>query len=302
MNSIRPCRSSLGTLLLASLAFILITVCSKAGNAAELKPNAVIALEFPELPPTYFAQKTHNNEPPRLSAQLPEDYTADRKFPLFVFLDGGNGGAGGDASFARRVVGPRGFIAVNLPLFKEPKAAAPTIPGLNRSLGDLVHPGDAAVLASSYRVMLEKLAQAVPNIATEGSTLGGFSNGAHATSVLAAARDEFLLQHFTSFVLLEGGIGLALNPTALSDPAMKGHRFLVLFGDHDKNPETQAQREKFSAPILALIEQQAKAAQLDLTSIIMTGYGHEQPPEYLKLIGAWTRGEKLPELPFDNRK
>ena len=72
--------------------------------------------------------------------------------------------------------------------------------------------------------------------------------------------------------------------------------FLVLFGDHDKDPNLQTQRMLKAIPMVQLMEQQAQAAQLDFTHVVMHGYGHEQPPGYLKLIGAWVRGEKLPEV------
>ena len=282
-------------LTLLAVLLLLVPLAVLRADPAELAPNAKVTLEFPELPATYFAQQTHKERVPMLSAQLPENYAADKTFPLFVFIDGGNGGAGGNASFERRIIGSRDFIAVNLPLFKDAKAKPPTLPGVSANIGYMINSDDATVLGSSYRVMLEKLAQTIPNIAVERSTMGGFSNGAHATSVLAAAKDEFILKHFTAFVLLEGGIGFALNPTALQDPAMKGHRFIVLFGDTDKDPKQRVQRKLVGGPMIQLIEQQARTAGLDLMHIVMRGHGHEQPTEYLKMIGAWTRGETLPE-------
>jgi len=286
--------------LLTALLFAPFAVLHAA--PIKLEPDAKLTLEFPDLPATYYEQKTGKKTVPVLSAQLPENYAAGKTFPLFVFIDGGNGGPGGNASFARRIIGPRDFIAVNLPLFKDAKAKAPTLPGVPMNLGGLINSNDAAVLGSSYRVMLEKLAQTIPNIATERSTLGGFSNGAHATSVLVSAKDEFILGHFTGFVLLEGGIGFVLNPTVLQDAAMKGHRFILLLGDTQKDPLEQGLRTLFLGPKIQALEQQAKEAQIDLTSVIMHGRGHEQPPEYLKLIGAWTRGETLPEIPVSSAK
>jgi len=277
-------------------ALLLIPLAPLHADPPKLEPDAKLTLEFPELPATYFEQKTGKKTVPMLSAQLPENYSADKTSPLFVFIDGGNGGTGGNAAFARRIIGPRDFIAVNLPLFKDAKAKPPVMPDVPMNLGYMVNSNDSAVLGSSYRVMLEKLVQTIPNIATERSTMGGFSNGAHATSVLTAAKDDFILKHFTSFVLLEGGIGFALNPTVLQDPAMKGHRFILLLGDTQKDPLQQGLRTLFLEPKIQMLEQQAKDAQIDLTSVVMRGHGHEQPAEYLKVIGAWARGEKLPEV------
>ena len=273
------------------VSLILASTAALHADPAKLEPSAELTLEFPDLPATYYEQKTGKKTVPLLSAQLPENYAADQAFPLFVFIEGGNGGAGSNASFARRIIGARDFIAVNLPLFNNAEAKPPTLRGVSAKRGSMINSNDAAVLSSSYRVMLEKLARTIPNIATVRSTLGGFSNGAHATSVLAAAKDDYILGHFTAFFLLEGGVGFALNPSALRAPALRGHRFIVLFGDTDKDPKQQIQRTLVAGPIIQLICQQAHAAGLDLTHIVMRGHGHEQPAEYLKVIGAWTRGE-----------
>jgi len=40
----------------------------------------------------------------------------------------------------------------------------------------------------------------------------------------------------------------------------------------------------------------AQERQLDFTSIMMRGAGHEMPTKYALQLGQWMRGEKLPEL------
>lgn len=39
----------------------------------------------------------------------------------------------------------------------------------------------------------------------------------------------------------------------------------------------------------------AKERQLDFTSVVMRGAGHEMPPKYAAMIGQWTLGERLLE-------
>ena len=287
---------SVGHALLCIIALMLGMSGELRAEPIKLVPNAQFTLEFPELPATYYQQITGKQTVPQLSVQLPEDYATGKTFPLFVFIDGGNGGAGANVAFTRRIIGPRGFIAVNLPLFKDPKAKPPMLPGVTLNMSYLVNSNDATVLSSSYQTMLEKLGQTVPNIATERSTFGGFSNGAHATSVLAAAKNAYILQHFSAFILMEGGIGFALNPSAMSAPELKGHRFLVLFGDTEKKLKDRLQRNLVAVPLIKLVEHKARSAGIDLTHITMSGYGHEEPPAYLQLIGAWVRGETLPEV------
>ena len=289
-------RLSVGHALSCLTALMLAMTGTLHAEPVKLEPNAQFTLDFPELPATYYQQKTGKQTVPQLSVQLPEDYAAGKTFPLFVFIDGGNGGAGANVAFTRRIIGPRGFIAVNLPLFKDPKAKPPVLPGVTLNMGSLVNSNDASVLSTSYQAMLEKLAQTVPNIATERSTLGGFSNGAHATSVLAASKDAYILKHFSAFILMEGGIGFALNPSAMGEPALQGHRFLVLYGDTEKKLKNRIQRTLVAVPLIKLVERQARSAGIDLTHLTMSGYGHEEPPPYLELIGAWVRGETLPEV------
>jgi hypothetical protein len=57
--------------------------------AVSLKPGAVIQFSFPELPPTLYAQARNEPGPAMLTAQLPDNYTPEGRWPLFVFVDGG---------------------------------------------------------------------------------------------------------------------------------------------------------------------------------------------------------------------
>src|SRR5438093_13187670 len=89
-----------------------------AANDANLEPNATLTFEFPDLPDTLMTKVSGEKRPARLTAQLPENYSRDGKFPLFVFLTGGGGGRGDAEPSARELVGARDFICVNLPQFK----------------------------------------------------------------------------------------------------------------------------------------------------------------------------------------
>jgi hypothetical protein len=260
-----------------------------------LTPNARIVFEFPDLPETFFSKATHQSVPAMLTAQLPENYSSSERFPLFVFLEGGNGGRG-DSAQGRAIVGPRDFIAVSLPLFRDASGAKPpAIPGVSIDLGSLVNLNDAPVLAKSYRTMLQKLLDTVPNVATERSTFGGFSNGAHATGALLAAKDEFIMGHFKAFCFFEGGLALAQDPGTLGQSALRDSRFITIFGDSDSDPNLQMQRQLLAVPLLKKLEETAVGAHLDFTRVVMRGYGHTMPAEYKKLLGQWVRGEKLAE-------
>ena len=68
--------------------------------------------------------------------------------------------------------------------------------------------------------MLQKLLDTLPTIPPQYSTLVGFSNATNTTAVLQAGQDEFILRHFDSFFLIEGGFG-PLNANILQKSAMK---------------------------------------------------------------------------------
>jgi len=262
-------------------AALVFTAAAHGADQAKLEPNATLSFEFPDLPDTLATKMTGDKQPARLTAELPENYSSDEKFPLFIFLHGGHGGHGKPHPVTREIAGKRDFICVTLPLFKR---------AFDTNEGALVSMDDFQTVGHAYRIMLQKLLDAVPNITPERSALGGFSNGAHTTAMLLAGQDEFILRNFRSFFFVEGASPLAAN--VLQKLAMKRNRFLVLFGDQSKGEPVR------EALILVSrsLEYSAQERQLDFTSIVMRGAGHEMPPKYAAQIGRWVRGEKFPEL------
>ena len=260
---------------------LVFTVSAYGADGVKLEPNATLSFEFPDLSDTLATMITGEKQTARLTAELPENYSSDGKFPLFIFLHGGHGGHGKPHPVTREIAGKRDFICVTLPLFKRT---------FDTNEGALVSMDDFDTVSRAYRNMLQKLLDGVPNVTPERSALGGFSNGAHTTAVLLAGQDEFILRHFRSFFFVEGGSPLAAN--VLQKLAMKRNRFLVLFGDQLKGDPVH------EALILVgrSLEYSAQERQLDFTSIVMRGAGHEMPPQYATQIGQWVRGEKLPEL------
>jgi hypothetical protein len=95
------------------LTGLLLAACTSQGNELKLEPNAILHFAFPELPDTLYAKANGNHQPPLLTAQLPNNYATGANFPLFVFLNGGNGGPT-DSPVGREIVGQRDFICVVL--------------------------------------------------------------------------------------------------------------------------------------------------------------------------------------------
>lgn len=250
-------------------------------DAVKLDPDATFRLEFPDLPNTLETLASGERQPARLTATLPSNYSRDGKFPVFIFLDGDKGGRGDGLPIPARMVVPRDFICVALPLFKR---------AYKKDDSALVTMEDYETASHAYRLMLQRLFDVVPNTTPERSALGGFSNGGHTVAVLLAGHDTFILQHFQAFYFVEGGFG-PLAAHVLQEPAMKSCRFLLLRGDR---AEAKPEPKKHLARALEYL---AEEHHVDFTSIVMRGYGHELPKEYLSVLGQWVRGEKLSEAP-----
>jgi hypothetical protein len=291
--------------LTAGLA-ALILVTASLGAAEELHPGDSIRLEFPDLPPTFLAMKTGQPIVPQLTVRLPEDYVPSRRFPLFVFIQGGDGGRG-DAD-VRQYIGDRGFITANLPLFVKSLTPPPTAVVIPEDLLHTFSPEDAAdlkalaqvqipgivsaddapVLTSSWAAMLQKLNARIPNIDPEQSVIAGFSNGGHAIGYVLAGRDPFLRRNFHSFAMIEGGVGAMLDGNAWLTPDLAGSRILVMFSDSGKNEGPQA--EKFRPLVLKIVKrfiEQATERRLDSTLEVMSGAGHMFPPDYQTWFKTW---------------
>lgn len=247
----------------------------------KLEADARWQLEFAELPDTLATLASGERQPARLTVRLPATYSREGKFPLFVFLNGGDGGRGDTLPLDRKTVGANDFICVNLPLFKRV---------FSKDDGGLVTVDDFGAVSRAYRTMLQRLLDTVPNIIPERSTLGGFSNGAPTVALLLAGHDDFVLRHFCASYFVEGGTPLVAN--ALHRAGMKHCRFLLLRGDRS---EAEPERQAF-LHVTRTLEFLAKEHALDFTFVVMRDTGHALPPKYQTLLGQWVRGEKLADI------
>lgn len=268
------------------IAFLgLLSLSTWSLPAAEPTANARLSLDFPQLPNTLAGMVSGKPRPARLSAILPRNYSKAGKHPVFVYLKGGSGDPEDGGEMAREIIGTDDFIAVQMPLFKKSQPKGKTLP---------VTLEDLSVVSNAYRTMLEKLAEAVPNIDWEKSVMGGHSNGAHTLSVLLAAKDEFILSRFRAFWLHEGGF--TLLPGALP---LKDSRLLLLVADDGMTAGSEYR--KLMLDQVSLIERQAKLMKADLQTVVMRGYGHDVPPEYMRNVRQFARGEPLEDIPASEK-
>jgi hypothetical protein len=148
-------------------------------------PGASLKFDFPELTVDRYGAMA------ACHLTLPAAYDAKRKYPLVVWLGGGEGGNTPNKSFL-----PEGdFILVGLPY---PKGAN------NPAQANMV--GDYAKVWTYHRFMLDEIAQLIPNIDKSHSIIAGFSNGGHAIDgMLRLSGKPKLTDYFSVFIFADGG-------------------------------------------------------------------------------------------------
>ncbi len=244
---------------------------------AELKANAVLEFVFPELPETLYSRHSDDRVPPSMAVQLPADYRRGKAFPLFVFLEGGRGAPGDRSGLARvrRICGARGHIAVTLPLFKKELDSEEIHGGLLIGACD-----DLPLISRCYRKMLGKLKSALPDIDWQRSALGGFSNGAHSTAMLLCAVDRFILSHFGSFYLIEGGLYLS----SLHKRRLREKNILFMYGGA---PSDSAGSRRRRLRMIKAICAAVFARNPMVTVLEMKGVGHRFAPRHMPMVRKW---------------
>ena len=240
---------SAGTLLLHGETK---TASSAEGDAKE------ITWSFKRLPATMNMKITNKQEVSKATAYFPPGYTLDKKWPLVVLINGSEGGAGKDTSFARSVVGDQDFICVDMPSYKEHVEPLKDDDSNRWMPRQYIAPTEGAYIWKSYRVMLEKIFSEIPNIDRNKTFFGGFSNGANTTAALLSCPEsasEFLT-YFRHLILVEGAD--ELRPAV----PLTGVPFLVLRGSDSGN-------------LLQEPKNTLASAHADWEEFVMQGVAHE---------------------------
>lgn len=211
---------------------------------------------------------TGRGNQPMMTVHLPKNYDADHKFPLLIFLAGGTGGVGDQIGQPLAISENKDFITVNLPLFREAEA-------VKRQTGIFLQHADAQFAWQSYKKMLAKLGEIVPNIDCAHRIIGGFSNGAHTTGGLIEATEGEAAAYFSAFYLVEGGGGLQRFAS------IKGKPLIILYGA--KNGGAWADR----------MFQAAVADGVNAQVVGMANTGHDFPAVVYPRFRQWLRGPAL---------
>ena len=63
-----------------------------AEEAPQLLPGSTFTVQFPEMPPTFCDLAEKKDVKAQMTVFLPRNYDPQRKHPLFIFLNGSDGG------------------------------------------------------------------------------------------------------------------------------------------------------------------------------------------------------------------
>lgn len=252
-------------------SFTQLASAQDAPRISDLKPGARIILKCPELPQTLYAMQSGKEATTQLYVALPENYSPDRKYPLFVFLYGGHGGPGAGPGRGLEVMDNKDCIFVNLPLFKEKIETDGPFKGL------LISPElDGDVICKAYGAMFKKIYQTIPNIDTGHNIIGGMSNGAHSIVTMFEKGDAYLMGLFQNLILVEGGFNYVKTFSRY-----QGKGILYLYGDYAGQGDWVGKKMREDLPkFMKKFAESAAANKLDATGVVMPNTGHDMPTRF----------------------
>ncbi len=244
----------------------------------DLKPGTMIILKFPELPQTLYAMQSGKEAMTQAYLALPENYSPERKFPLFVFLYGGHGGPGAGPGRGHQIMEKKDCIFVNLPLFKKKINPDGPFKGML-----ITTEQDGETICQAYTAMLKKIYRTIPNIDTEHNIIGGMSNGAHSIVAMFEKGDAYLMGLFQNLILVEGGF-YSIKTYA----RYQGKGILYLYGDYAGQNDWLGKKMREDLPkIVKKLDDAITANQLNATGIVMKDTGHDMPTKFNADVKAW---------------
>jgi predicted esterase len=265
------------------IGIVLFIAVSVSAAGPDVGGVTTIELADDNLPPSLFEMITGADAPPTLSYRLPDNYDLERNYPLVVYVPGYHGGPTGNIGNALKIAGPTDWVVASLPLFKR------SVDRDEIGSGMLVGLSDYSTISESYRILLARLFEAVPNIDPERSAMVGFSNGALTIAVLVSNHDEFVLTRFRNFCLVDHGM---FHLTDLYKSYSRDARYLILSGDDRRDPGRDLKIRGGQ-----LLQDAWRFLGVDLSFRVMTDTGHEFGDREMALVGRWLRGEDSLDSP-----
>ena len=222
---------------------------------ASVAPGASLKFDFPEL------TVDRKGAMAACHLTLPASYETGKKYPLVVWLGGGEGGNTPSKAFL-----PEGdFIVVGLPY---PKGAN------NPAQANMV--GDYAKVWAYQRFMLDEIAKVVPNIDKSHSIIAGFSNGGHAIDgMLRLSSGPKFTDYFGVFIFADGGGTTYTSKGNL--PSLKDKFAYACWGSEKGS----------NKPATSLLPKALKSKGATVVGSEMTGVGHSFAATEHPKIAEW---------------
>jgi hypothetical protein len=222
---------------------------------AQVAPGASLRFDFPEL------TVDRRGALSACHVKLPADYDAAKKYPLVVWLGGGEGGNQPSGAFL-----PAGdFIVVGLPY---PKGAN------NPAQANMV--GDYGKVWTYHRFMLDEIAKVIPNLDKSRSIIAGFSNGGHSIDgMLRLSSGPKLTDYFGIFVFADGGGTTYSSKGNLPD--LKGKFAYACWGSEKGS----------NKPATSQLPKALKAKGATVVGSEMAGVGHAFAPSEYPKVAEW---------------
>ncbi len=186
-------RSALVMLLASSVALPL-----GAADLSSLAPGASATIAYPDLGTPLVGGVAS------VTIGLPANFNRDKSYGIYLWYNGGGGGAGTDDTFSF----PERQICLSLPLFRR-SASDPSPPDLAHETakdpaGLHLEQVDWYKNWIALEAVLADLHKVAPHIDPELSYCGGYSNGGHLVGFMAAHSAAFCSQ-FKGYLFVEGG-------------------------------------------------------------------------------------------------
>ncbi|HOK04279.1 MAG TPA: hypothetical protein P5105_02815 [Victivallales bacterium] len=260
--------------------FVLLFQFCLYGSAQEsnkLSPGQTITIKLDSLPPCLVELKSGKKVEAVMTATLPENYNSEGKFPVLLFLQGGEGGNGGNNNDASFFSDNKDFVALSLPLYKKT---------LNPSGIDIyINQNDFKYLADIYEKAFNLLRKEIPNLSDSDWVVGGFSNGAH--SIAGILKSQKLRKLFKYFILAEGGSEISSIPNKC--------RAILFVGENSIYGKGMVVKD---GKVVGFPNQFGSLKKKNVDFVPMIGIGHDFPEKYKIEAKEWLKAQ----LQKDNNK
>lgn len=265
------------------LTWLLFLLCAAppAGADTALMPGQVIRLAFPELPPTLRAvNDPEARGPTSISVRLPDNYSKERPFPLFVFLHGGQGSTGSEVDLPMAIVGKSDYVVATFPLFKKEINREEQWGGIGIDFLDY------PAISHAYKAFVDRIRETIPNLDARTSVLGGYSNGANTLGLLLSVLDPTTLKSFQRYFFIDAG----LDWTGYARYKSLGeHDILFVVGGGNATPEWWRAHLLSRVAYYKEVAQRYGASRWKFT--VVDGASHEDLPKYFPYIQRWAAGK-----------